>query len=124
MTTSLRIAFSLALLSFPAVAQHYVISTIAGGAPPATPVRGLDMPLNVRGVATDAAGNVYFTSALSCIFKLDSNGIVTLAGQVAGLMQVNIRIPNGVQPGGCVPVVLQVGDASTPSDAVWIAVGN
>src|SRR5262245_27583906 len=79
MTRSIRATFGLALLSFPAAAQQYVISTIAGGAPPATPVRGLDMPLNVRGVATDASGNVYFTSTLNCIFKLDPTGIVTLA---------------------------------------------
>ncbi len=45
-------------------------------------------------------------------------------GQVAGLMQVNVQIPNGVQPGGYVPVVLQVGDASTTPGAVWIAVGK
>ena len=45
-------------------------------------------------------------------------------GQVAGLMQVNVQIPSGVQPGGYVPVVLQVGD-QTSSPAVWIAVvGN
>jgi uncharacterized protein (TIGR03437 family) len=42
-------------------------------------------------------------------------------GQVAGLMQVNVQIPSGVQPGGYVPVVLQVGDRIT-SPAVWIAV--
>jgi uncharacterized protein (TIGR03437 family) len=42
-------------------------------------------------------------------------------GQVAGLMQVNVQIPSGVQPGGYVPVVLQVGDR-TSSPAVWIAV--
>lgn len=39
-------------------------------------------------------------------------------------MQVNVMIPDGVQPGGYVPVVLQVGNASTPSDAVWIAVSG
>jgi uncharacterized protein (TIGR03437 family) len=44
-------------------------------------------------------------------------------GQVAGLMQVNVQIPGGVQPGGYVPVVLQVGDR-TSSPAVWIAVAN
>lgn len=43
-------------------------------------------------------------------------------GQVAGLMQVNVQIPSGVQPGGYVPVVLQVGNASTIPGAVWIAV--
>jgi uncharacterized protein (TIGR03437 family) len=45
-------------------------------------------------------------------------------GQVAGLMQVNVQIPNGVQPGGYVPVVLQVGDASTTLGAVWVAVSG
>jgi uncharacterized protein (TIGR03437 family) len=45
-----------------------------------------------------------------------------LPGQVAGLMQVNVQIPNGVPPGGYVPVVLQVGDSSTTPGAVWIAV--
>jgi uncharacterized protein (TIGR03437 family) len=44
-------------------------------------------------------------------------------GQVAGLMQVNVQIPR-VQPGGYVPVVLQVGDVSTTAGAVWIAVAD
>ena len=44
-------------------------------------------------------------------------------GQVLGLMQVNVQIPSGVQPGGYVPVVLQVGDR-TSSPAVWIAVAS
>jgi uncharacterized protein (TIGR03437 family) len=44
-------------------------------------------------------------------------------GQVAGLMQVNVQIPSGVQPGGYVPVVLQVGDRAS-SLAVWIAVSG
>jgi uncharacterized protein (TIGR03437 family) len=43
-------------------------------------------------------------------------------GQVAGLMQLSVQIPKGVQPGGYVPVVLQVGDGFTTPDAVWIAV--
>ena len=45
-------------------------------------------------------------------------------GQVAGLMQINVLIPAEVQPGGYVPVVLQVGNSSTAPDAVWIAVGG
>jgi len=44
-------------------------------------------------------------------------------GQVGGLMQVNVQISTGVQPGGYVPVVLQVGDRSS-SPAVWIAVSG
>jgi uncharacterized protein (TIGR03437 family) len=45
-------------------------------------------------------------------------------GQAAGLMQVNVQVPNGVQPGGYVPVVLQVGDVATTPGAVWIAVSG
>ena len=45
-------------------------------------------------------------------------------GQVAGLMQVNLQIPDGVEPGGYVTVVLQVGNAITSPGAVWIAVGG
>jgi uncharacterized protein (TIGR03437 family) len=45
----------------------------------------------------------------------------SVLGQVAGLMQVNVRIPDGIQPGGYVPVVLKVGDRSS-SPGVWIAI--
>jgi uncharacterized protein (TIGR03437 family) len=45
-------------------------------------------------------------------------------GEVAGLMQVNLQIPRGIQSGGYVPVVLHVGNAGTVSDAVWIAVAD
>jgi uncharacterized protein (TIGR03437 family) len=45
-----------------------------------------------------------------------------VTGQVAGLMQVNVQIPDGVRPGGYVPVVLQVGNTFTTPGAVWIAV--
>jgi uncharacterized protein (TIGR03437 family) len=44
-------------------------------------------------------------------------------GQIAGLMRVDVQIPGGVQPGGYVPVILQVGDRSS-SPAVWIAVAR
>lgn len=45
-------------------------------------------------------------------------------GEVAGLMQVVVQIPTGVQAGGYVPVTLQVGGVSTVSGAAWIAVSN
>jgi uncharacterized protein (TIGR03437 family) len=45
----------------------------------------------------------------------------SVPGQVAGLMQVNVRIPDGIQPGGYVPVVLNVGDRSS-SPGVWVAI--
>ena len=41
-------------------------------------------------------------------------------GEVAGLMQVNVQIPAGIQTGDAVPVVLQVGNTSAP--VVTIAV--
>src|SRR5437870_12246588 len=42
-------------------AQQYVISTIAGGAPPPTPVAAVNASIGpILGVATDAAVNVYF----------------------------------------------------------------
>jgi uncharacterized protein (TIGR03437 family) len=47
----------------------------------------------------------------------------SVPGQVAGLSQVNVQIPSGVQPGGYVPVILEVGDR-TSGTAVWIAVRN
>jgi hypothetical protein len=40
-------------------------------------------------------------------------------GEVAGLMQINMQIPGGVQRG-----VLQVGTATSTPDAVWIAVSG
>ncbi len=67
------------LLLAPALlfAQQYAISTIAGGAPPPTPVTATSASLgNPAGVATDAAGNVYFAS-LHCVFKMDSSGTLT-----------------------------------------------
>ncbi len=45
-------------------------------------------------------------------------------GVVAGVMQLNLQIPSGVQPGGYVPVVLTIGGVSTVSGANWIAVSG
>jgi uncharacterized protein (TIGR03437 family) len=41
-------------------------------------------------------------------------------GMVAGLMQVNLRIPVDVQPGNAVPVVLRVGSAASPPLAIAV----
>lgn len=45
-------------------------------------------------------------------------------GEVAGLMQVVVQIPAGVQTGGYIPVVLQVGSAASVTGAAWIAVSS
>lgn len=59
------------------VAQTYVISTIAGGALPPTPIAGVSASIGVpSGVTTDSGGSAYFTS-LGCVFKLDPNGVLT-----------------------------------------------
>ena len=58
-------------------AQEYVISTFAGGAPPPTPVLGVNMGIgSFQSVAADAVGNAYFIGSHS-VFKLDQNGVVT-----------------------------------------------
>ena len=64
-------------------AQQYVISTVAGGSPLPTPVAAAAVPLGqILGVATDTAGNVYF-SASNCVFKLDQSGNLTRAAGTA-----------------------------------------
>ena len=60
-----------------ATAQQYSISTIAGGAPPATPATAASASIGVPGrVAVDGGGNVYF-SASNSVFRLASNGTLT-----------------------------------------------
>ena len=62
-------------------AQQYVISTIAGGAPPPTPAMAPTASIgDPTRLATDAAGNVYFGS-LHSVFKVDAGGTLT---RVAG----------------------------------------
>ncbi len=61
-----------------ALAQQYTISTAAGGAPPATPAAAGSVSIGQpRRVATDSAGNVYF-SALNSVFKVSAGGTLTL----------------------------------------------
>jgi uncharacterized protein (TIGR03437 family) len=73
---------SIAGLSF---AQQYTISTIAGGAPPSTPVTATSISIGrPQRVTVDAAGNFYFTS-LNCVFKVDGSGTLTrVAGNSRG----------------------------------------
>ena len=58
-------------------AQQYVISTIAGGAAPPTPLPATKASVgDPTRVAADAAGNVYFSS-LHAVFKVDTSGTMT-----------------------------------------------
>src|ERR1019366_6239156 len=62
-------------------AQQYVISTIAGGAPPPTPAVAKSASIgDPTRLATDAAGDVHFGS-LHSVFKVDAGGTLT---RVAG----------------------------------------
>ncbi len=61
-----------------ALAQQYTISTVAGGAPPSTPVSATSASIGQpRHVAVDSAGNVYFSSSHS-VFKMTASGVLTL----------------------------------------------
>ena len=96
--------------------QEYVIDTFAGGAPPATPVLGVDMPLGtVQSVATDSMGNTYFVAS-HCVFKLDQYGVVT---RIAG----NGRAGYSGDGGPATSAQLQLQDIQFGSWDVWVGVG-
>src|SRR5215475_9404090 len=74
-------ALSLLLLAGCAGAQQYVISTVAGGAPPATPMAANQASIgDPARVLVDSAGNAYFSSVHS-MFRVDPSGTLT---RVAG----------------------------------------
>jgi trimeric autotransporter adhesin len=61
-----------------ALAQQYSIITVAGGAPPATPISATNISIGQPSrTTTDSAGNVYF-SAGNCVFKMTPSGTLTL----------------------------------------------
>jgi uncharacterized protein (TIGR03437 family) len=74
-------ALSLLLFSFAAGAQQYMVSTFAGGVPPATPATAAAVSIgDPPRVTVDAAGNLYFASLYS-VYKVDRAGLlVRLAG--------------------------------------------
>jgi len=73
-----KLCWTLLLAGSPvAWAQQYTISTVAGGAPPTTPVPALATTIGQpRKLAVTAAG-VYFSSGNS-VFRLDGSGTLTL----------------------------------------------
>ena len=86
------------------VAQPYVISTVAGGAPPQTPVPALSASISPSGVATDASGNVYFSSR-NAVFKLDGGNTLTriagnarpgFSGDRGPAVDAQLNNPNGL----------------------------
>ena len=62
-------------------AQPYIVSSAAGGTAPVSPAPGVNTGIyEPGGLATDAAGNVYFAS-LNYVFRLGRDGMLT---RVAG----------------------------------------
>ncbi len=83
----------LLLCACVAQGQQYTISTIAGGAPPATPVSATGISIGQpRRMAIDSAGNLYFTSG-NCVFKITSGGSLVL---VAGTSRPGFSGDNGL----------------------------
>ncbi len=69
---------ALALSGSCAIAQQYTISTIAGGAPPSTPVIASNTSIGPpHHAAADSAGNIYFSSGNS-VFKMSAAGSLSL----------------------------------------------
>ena len=100
-----------------AQAQGYVIDTFAGGAPPPTPVLGVDMPLGtVQSVAADAMGNSYFVAS-HCVFKLDQSGVVT---RIAG----NGRAGYSGDGGSATRAQLQLDNIRLAPWDVWVGTGD
>lgn len=47
-----------------------------------------------------------------------------LPGSVAGIMQIEVQVPTGIQPGAAVPVSLQVGSFTSPAGVTIAIAGN
>lgn len=74
------------LASLGACAQRFVISTFAGGPPGANaPVSAYNVDFSrAQSVVADRSGNFYFSTAMNCLFKVDSKGMLTrIAGNGA-----------------------------------------
>jgi len=69
--------FSILLLAGTAFGQQYTISTVAGGAPPATPVTALNASIGQPRKLAISGSNIYFSSGHS-VFKIDGAGSMTL----------------------------------------------
>ena len=85
--------------------QSYTISTLAGGAPIATPVAATNASMGPpQRVALDGGGNLYFSSANS-VFKVDGSGSLTVvagnsragySGDGDAATQAQLNQPQGI----------------------------
>ena len=100
-----KLCCTLLLASSPAAfAQQYTISTVAGGAPPATPASAVNTAIGQPHKVTAAGSNLYFSSGNS-VFKLDSGGTLTLiagnsragfAGDGGPAVNAQLNSPQGI----------------------------
>ena len=74
-----------------------------GVAPPAMPVLPVVVTIGGQNAAVSAA--------------------IGVPDQVAGMLEITVRVPTGIQPGNAVPVALQIGGASAQS-GVTVAIGQ
>ena len=92
---------------------------------------------NADGTVNTAANPAKIGSSISLYANSRDDPNVPVSVTIGGILstvqywdstgnveRVKVQIPNSVQPGGYVPVVLKVGDASTTDSAVWIAVSG
>jgi sugar lactone lactonase YvrE len=62
--------------------SDYIVSTIAGGVAPATQVAARNAWIgSISGMTMDSAGNIYLSTSLNCVFRIDTAGVLT---RVAG----------------------------------------
>jgi uncharacterized protein (TIGR03437 family) len=87
-----------------ALAQQYTISTVAGGAPPATPASAVNTSIGQPHKVAVAGSNLYFSSGNS-VFKLDSGGTLSLvagnsragfAGDGGPAVNAQLNSPQGI----------------------------
>src|SRR5450432_3548803 len=120
---NIRARFLLGYLLFSGAVwgQQYVISTIAGGVPPPTPVAASQASIgDPARVAVDAAGNVYFSS-LHSVFKVDGGGTLTriagngqpgYSGDGSAASNAQLSLPMGIAVDGAGNIYVADRDAS------------
>ena len=92
-----------------ALAQQYTLSTVAGGAPPATPVKATSISIGQPNrVTVDSNGNTYFSSG-NAVFKIDTGGTLTVvagnsragfSGDGGPALQAQLNDPQGLAVDG------------------------
>jgi hypothetical protein len=67
-------------------------------------------------VAFDRAGNLYFTEgSYNRVFKVSAKYAGAAPNMVAGVYQINVRVPDAAPTGDRVPIVVKSGTASSPA---------